>query len=121
MMLLGHGFPKLMEFSDKAAHFPDPLGVGHTTSLVLAILGEAVASAFIIVGLGTRLASVPFLITMLVAAFFVHAGDPFSDKEHALLFAAPAVALMLMGPGRFSLDAMIMRRRAGGSDADEDA
>ena len=35
MMLFAHGWPKLMSFSQKAAVFPDPLGVGSELSLVL--------------------------------------------------------------------------------------
>ncbi|HEY8430918.1 MAG TPA: DoxX family protein [Sandaracinaceae bacterium] len=111
MMLFGHGLPKLLDFSEKAATFADPLGVGSTTSLVLAIFGEVVASAFVIVGLGTRLAAVPFLITMLVAAFVVHAGDPWSRKELAVLFAVGALTLFFTGPGRFALDALFARKR----------
>lgn len=111
MMLFGHGLPKLLEFSEKAATFADPLGVGSTTSLVLAIGGEVVASALVIVGLGTRLAAVPLLITMLVAALLVHADDPWARKEFALLYAVPAIVLMLTGPGRFALDAFFVRSR----------
>jgi putative oxidoreductase len=47
---------------------------------------------------------------MLVAAFIVHGDDPFQKKELALLFLTPFLALLLAGPGRFSLDAVIGRR-----------
>ena len=43
-------------------------------------------------------------ITMGVAAFMVHWEDPLSDKEHALLFFFPALALVLTGPGKWSID-----------------
>ncbi len=111
-MLLGHGLPKLLEFTDKAATFADPLGVGSTTSLVLTLMGEVLASALVIVGLGTRLAAVPLLVTMLVAALVVHADDPWARKEFALLYAVPAALLILTGPGRFALDALLWRRPA---------
>jgi uncharacterized membrane protein YphA (DoxX/SURF4 family) len=103
-MLFGHGWPKLMGFSVKSAHFPDPLGVGSSMSLSLAIVGEVVAPLLIILGLFTRLASIPFVITMLVAAFMVHDGDPWSKKEFALLYALPALCLLFAGAGRYSLD-----------------
>lgn len=113
MMLLSHGMPKLLGFAEKMNTFPDPLGVGSTASLSLAILGEVVASALLVLGLGTRFAAVPFLITMLVAALIVHAGDPLSDRELALMYAAAGVTLLLTGPGKLSLDELIRRRRAG--------
>ena len=53
--------------------------------------------------------SVPAAITMAVAAFGAHAGDPISDKEHALLFLVPFAVLALMGGGRYSLGYRIRR------------
>jgi putative oxidoreductase len=113
-MMLVHGVPKLLHFSERAARFPDPLGVGSTTSLALAVFGEVFCSIAIILGLGTRFAAIPFLITMLVALGVVHAGDPWSDRELAALYAVSGLALVFLGGGRFSLDALIaprMRRR----------
>ena len=81
-------------------------------SLGLATFGELVCGVLIALGLGTRLAAIPFAFTMLVAMFVAHAADPWSDKEHAFLFLVPAITLMLTGPGRYSLDALIAARRA---------
>ncbi len=111
MMLLLHGWGKLMMYGDLAGRFPDPLGLGSQVSLTLAVAAEVGCALLIAIGLGTRLAAVPLLITMVVAAFIVHAGDPWAKKELALLYAAPLVTLMLTGPGRWSLDELIARRR----------
>lgn len=110
MMLFGHGLQKLLTFPEKMADFPDPLGVGSTTSLALAVFGEFFASIFIALGLFTRAMAVPFLITMLVAALIVHADDPWQRKEFALLYAVPALALIFTGAGRLSIDALIVKR-----------
>lgn len=109
MMLLRHGWPKLASFSEIMDSFPDPLGVGSTMSLTLAVFGEAVCSVLIILGVATRFSALPFLITMLVAAFVVHGGDPWARKELALSYAVPALTLLLTGPGRFSVDAWLRR------------
>lgn len=111
MMLIGHGLPKIMDFSARSAGFPDPLGLGSTVSLSLAILGEVVCSLFLILGLFTRLAAVPFLLTMLTAAFLVHAADPWAKKEFALLYAIPALTLIFTGAGAFSIDGRRQRHR----------
>lgn len=114
-MLLGHGMGKLTTFSERAASFPDPIGIGSTASLSLAVFGEVVCALLVALGLGTRLAAVPAAITMLVAAFVIHGADPFAKKELALLYAAPFVTLILTGGGRFSLDHLLFSRRGKGS------
>lgn len=105
LMLIQHGLPKLLGFSQKAATFSDPLGLGSTASLVLAVFAEVFCALFVVLGLGTRIAAVPLVVTMLVAAFVVHAGDPFAKKELALLYAAIFSVLILTGPGAFSVEA----------------
>ena len=110
MMALGHGLPKLLAFSEKAATFSDPLGVGSTMSLTLAIFGELVCSLLVVAGVATRLTALPVVFTMFVAALVVHADDPWSKKEFALLYAVPFIALALLGPGRFSVDGLRARR-----------
>jgi putative oxidoreductase len=108
-MLLGHGWGKLTGFADLAGRFPDPLGVGSTASLVLAIFAEVVCALLLVVGLGTRFAAVPLVVTMLVAAGIVHAGDPWAKKELALVYAVPLLALVLTGGGRFALERVVIR------------
>lgn len=110
-MLIGHGWGKLAGFSDLAGRFPDPIGIGSTPSLVLAIFAEVICSALLVVGLGTRFAAVPLLITMLVAAFVIHADDPWSKQEFALMYAIPYLTLILTGGGRFALERLIRIRR----------
>jgi len=101
--MLTHGIPKLNKLSNPES-FPDPLGVSPLVSLILCLIGEVVAPILIIIGLKTKLATIPAIITMGVAAFVVHAADPIGKKEHALLFLIAFLAIFLAGPGRFSVD-----------------
>lgn len=105
LMLVQHGMPKLLGFSQRAATFSDPLGLGSTTSLVLAVFAEVFCALFVVLGLWTRVAAVPLVCTMLVAAFIVHADDPFAKKELALMYALPFVVLIFTGPGALSVEA----------------
>lgn len=103
-----HGLPKLARLLEgNAEGFPDPLGVGNTMSLVLAVIGEVAAPVLIIPGIMTRLAAVPVLTAMSVAAFIVHAGDTFGGREMALLYLTGFVAVLILGPGRYSADQLI--------------
>ncbi len=103
-MLFSHGMGKLHNFTNLAGVFPDPLHLGSSTSLVLAIFAEVVCSVFVMIGLATRLACIPLIITMLVAILVIHAADPWDKKEFAFLYLIPFVTIALVGPGRFSLD-----------------
>src|SRR5438477_262911 len=73
-MLINHGVSKLTGFSAKAPDFPDPLGIGHTASLALAVFSEVFGSMLLIMGLATRFAAMVLAVDMAVAFFFVHKG-----------------------------------------------
>jgi putative oxidoreductase len=111
MMAAGHGWDKLLTFGARSGSFPDPLGVGSELSLALAVFAELLCSIFLMLGLATRFAAVPALITMLTAAFFIHGDDPWAKKELALLYAVPFLTLLLAGGGRYSVDALLSSRR----------
>lgn len=110
MMAYGHGYSKLMGYSQMADKFPDPIGLGSNVSLIMAIFAELVCSLLLIVGAFTRLAAIPLLITMLVAAFIIHGADPWAKKEFALLYAVPFLTLMLTGAGPWSVDGWLVGR-----------
>jgi putative oxidoreductase len=110
-MMLTHGIPKLQNLlAGKYDGFPDPLGVGAQMSLTLTVLAEFIGSLLLIIGLGTRFALITLMICMLVAALVVHSGQPYGEKEHALLFLLPYVVLWLTGPGKYSLDNIWLKK-----------
>lgn len=126
--LITHGWGKLqMLLAGGAGTFGDPVGLGNTLSLALVTVAEFVCALLIILGLATRLAAIPVVISMSVAAFVVHAGDPwlmetaakafFSgtsktwfSKEPALLYLIPFLSLVFTGAGKLSLDGLIATR-----------
>jgi putative oxidoreductase len=111
VFMLTHGFPKFMRLIEgNIAGFPDPLGIGENMSLILAVLGEFAAPLVIIPGIMTRLATIPVLSAMSVAAFIVHGADPFKGREKALLYLAGFLTILILGPGRWSVDNLIHRR-----------
>lgn len=103
--MLTHGIPKLNMLSNPA-DFGDPIGIGATLSLILAIIGEVVAPILMIIGFKTKWAAIPAIITMGVAAFIVHAKDDLAIKEHALLFFFAFLVIFLCGAGKYSVDGM---------------
>lgn len=108
-MMLTHGIPKLMKFATLAKTFPDPLHVGHQTSLILSIGAEVGCSLLLIIGLFSRLATLPLMFTMLIATFIIHGADPFATKELAVLYLTLYIAIFTLGAGKYSLDARMGR------------
>lgn len=113
MMFAGHGLGKLMSFNEKMDSFADPLGVGSALSLTLAVGAEVFCALLVLFGVATRLSAIPLMSTMFVAAFLVHmaAGDPFFTKvEFPLMYLTAFLAILLMGPGRISVDHLIKKK-----------
>lgn len=102
--MLTHGYPKLQKILNGNLQFGDPLGVGPEISLILTVFAEVICSVLVIIGLTTRLATIPLIIAMGVAFFIVHGADPFKVKELALIYLSIFTALFFTGPGKFSAD-----------------
>jgi len=108
--MITHGWPKLLRLLEGGEiQFGDPIGLGPTLSLILVVFAEFFCSILIGIGLGTRLASIPLMFTMLVAAFVAHADDPFRQKEMALLYFLFYLALLVVGSRKYSLDYLLTR------------
>ncbi len=103
-LMLSHGIPKFQKLISGDFGFPDPIGIGSTPSLFLTVIGEFICPILIIIGFKTRWAAIPSLITMLVAAVVVHGADPLAKKELALLYAVIFLVIILLGPGKYSID-----------------
>ena len=102
--MLTHGIPKLLEVLQGDFSFSDPIGIGAVATKILTVIGEVIAPLLLIIGYRTRLAATVAAITMYVAGFVVHADDPFSSKEKALMFAAAFTVIALAGAGKYSVD-----------------
>ncbi|MDC8001574.1 DoxX family protein [Aequorivita todarodis] len=103
-MMLTHGIPKLLKMISGDFSFGDPIGLGETATLILAVLCEVFFPILVIIGFKTRLSAIPVIITMAVAAFVVHAADPFGIKEKAILYLIGFIAIALLGAGKYSVD-----------------
>jgi putative oxidoreductase len=102
--MLTHGWPKFQKLVAGNFQFGDPIGVGVEASLILAVFAEFFCAILIMIGLFTRTALVFSAITMAVAAFLAHSGDPFGKKELALIYLVISIALIFTGPGKYALD-----------------
>lgn len=107
LMMIPHGYDKLIHFAEKKNTFMDFLGLGSTVSLSLVIFAEFFCSIFIIIGLFTRFTVMPLVITMAIALFKAHGNAIFTQGEKAGLYLAIFIGILLVGPGKASVDGLM--------------
>jgi putative oxidoreductase len=107
LMIFTHGYQKITHFSATAQHIPNVLGMGSTINTTLIIFAEFFCSLFLVLGLFTRFACVPLIIAMGVALYKAHHLDFFGQGLLASLFLTGFFTVLLIGPGKISIDGMI--------------
>ena len=107
MILLNHGIPKLQKFAKLQSSFFDPIGIGSKWALILVIFAEVFCAILVIIGLFSRAAVIPLIITMVVIIFMANKGEPLDKLEMPVLFLSGFGAVLLAGPGRLSVDGLI--------------
>ncbi|HQU56805.1 MAG TPA: DoxX family protein [Chitinophagaceae bacterium] len=110
-LMIPHGYQKLISFAEKSSGFTDPFHIGSATSLSLVIFAEFFCAIFIMIGLATRFSAIPLIIAMAVAVFHANHGDIFGGGEKPALYLFGFIALLFTGPGKISLDYLLMKKK----------
>jgi putative oxidoreductase len=110
-LFLKHGLEKLTGYSQMVTHFPDPIGIGPHAGLAFALLSDGICSVLVILGLGTRWAALVVTINVSVAFALVHHMAFFTVPHVEIVFAyiVAFLAILIAGPGRYSLDYLLAR------------
>ena len=111
LMLVSHGWSKVIHFSERLNNFADPIGLGPAVSLQLVIFAEFFCAIFLILGFMSRIILIPMIVNMAVISFIVHGSDGFGKQELPLIYLLVFVVLWILGPGKLSLDGKILKRR----------
>ncbi|MEO9209502.1 MAG: DoxX family protein [Ginsengibacter sp.] len=107
VLLMHHGYAKLIRHGEIKNSFMSFMGMSSTTSLYLILFAELICGLFLILGLFTRFACVPIIIGMFVAGFVAMNGDIFGKAELPIFYMVAAWTILLCGPGKISVDGMI--------------
>lgn len=113
ILFLRHGWEKVSTMSLTNSNFPSVLGLGHTTTWIMAMLSDGILSLLMILGIGTRWIALYSFTEIFIAWAVVHhftflgksAGA--DHGELIALYLSAFLALMVTGGGRFSVDALL--------------
>lgn len=109
-LIYAHGFPKWMSIGHGHFQFLDPIGIGAMPSLILAAIAEGIAAFFVAIGWYTRPAALIVVIDLLVA--FFTSFDITHLDQLALLYMVIFFTIFLLGPGKLSIDGLMMRNKS---------
>ena len=107
ILMMKHGYDKLIDFSNLEPNFMNFMEMGSKRSLELLIFAEFYCSGLIILGLFTRLASMPLIIATCIMIFKAHNGEVFGDGQTAALYLISYLVLLFVGPGSISVSALL--------------
>lgn len=119
-LILAYGFfdPAMKKWNDIGAitQWFDSMGLPLPgLNAYLAASAEALGVVLLALGLGTRIISIPLMITMLVAIFTVHIGNGFAAGNNGieipLYYLIMLIALLIYGSGKISIDHMLAKNR----------
>ena len=110
-LLIHHGFEKLNDINNFADAFVRPLHLPFPITLSYIAAGSEIGGSWLLIlGLGTRLGASAIIGTMSVAIYhaIVTSGFNIYLLELLALYFASAFSIILLGPGKFSADYLIM-------------
>ena len=87
-MMLTHGIAKIEQFDTLKSTFPATMGMSSELSLILIILVEVGCSSLVLLGFMTRLAVLPLMFSMIIAAFFTFSPISLSTAELPIFYTA---------------------------------
>ena len=102
-------FDSIVQWFGDDLHIPFPL-----LNAYMAVATECAGVALMILGLATRLISVPMMVIMLVAIATVHYQHGFAAKDNGFeipfYYLCMLFSLFVTGPGRISVDYLVKRK-----------
>jgi len=117
-LVLAYGFwgPAMMKWNNMHGVIDWFSGMGipfPTVNAYLSASTEVAGSILLLIGLGTRIISIPLMIVMLVAIFTVHISHGFeagaNGFEIPLYYLIMLSTLLVYGPGRYSVEGLLRK------------
>ncbi len=129
IMMIQFGVRQIAHFDDLVMNFPTILGMSHEWSLGIFIAIEVVCSFFIMFGFLTRLMTLPPFVAMVLAEYHI-LHDTLKEAAYLLtwqsqgylpiMFLGVYFFILLVGPGKISVDYFLSLHLIHTDDKSED-
>jgi putative oxidoreductase len=106
-----HGFKKIGIGVAQAENIPNPLHFPEIFNNLFAISANIVFPFFVLIGLFTRLATLPVLAVTLTGYFVVHWHDALLEKDTPFIYSLIFLTILIFGPGKYSVDKFIYKKQ----------
>ncbi|GAB2825744.1 DoxX family protein [Ferruginibacter profundus] len=109
-MIFVHGFKKLGIGVAEAEKVPNPLHLPETFNYAFAVSANIFFPFLVLIGLCTRLATLPTLAVTLTGYFVLHWNDPVLIRDTPFIYSVIFLFILVLGPGKYSIDNYISKK-----------
>jgi putative oxidoreductase len=108
IFMLTHGISKFMLLLGNDQSIADPIGIGESASLALAVFAEMFCSILLILEQQRVLRIAYYNAGCRIN--FRNSADPFRVKEMALIYLSVFISILIAGAGNISVDNLIYKK-----------
>ena len=109
-MILVHGFKKLGFGVAAAEKVPNPLHLPESFNYAFAVSANIFFPLLVLIGLCTRLATLPTLAVTMTGYFVLHWNDAALVRDTPFIYSVIFLLILFMGPGKYSIDNYIAKK-----------
>ena len=109
-MIFVHGFKKLGVGVADAEKIPNPLHLPAAFNDAFAVSANIFFPFLVLIGLCTRLATLPTLAVTLTGYFILHWNDAALIRDTPFIYSIIFLFILVMGPGKYSVDSYIYKK-----------
>jgi len=109
IVMVYYGYKLMSHFGENKAHGTSILGMSREVSLLLMIFVKLACGLLLVLGLFSRIAALLIFLYMGYALYSQYHLDVFGSGTFAMVFFGGSLVLLLLGPGKYSIDSAMGR------------
>lgn len=109
-MIFVHGFKKLGIGVAAAEKVPNPLHLPESFNYAFAVSANLFFPFLVLIGLCTRMATLPILAVTLTGYFILHWHDAALIRDTPFIYGIIFLLILFLGPGKYSIDNYISKK-----------